>query len=50
MVTAIGEEQLQSHDDDDEQSKEEDDKKENLEGDELLQMKNDVYIQIRLLS
>ncbi|TXG67342.1 hypothetical protein EZV62_008617 [Acer yangbiense] len=50
MATAIGEEQLQSHDDDDdEQSKEEDDKKENPDGDELLQMTNDVYIQIRLL-
>ncbi|KAK1583330.1 hypothetical protein Q3G72_022823 [Acer saccharum] len=48
MATAIGEEQLQSHDDDDEQSKEEDDK-DNPDGDELLQMKNDVYIQIRLL-
>ncbi|KAK2639493.1 hypothetical protein Ddye_027288 [Dipteronia dyeriana] len=49
MATTIGEEQLQSHDDDDEQSKEEDDKKENPDGDELLQMTNDVYIQIRLL-
>ncbi|TXG67383.1 hypothetical protein EZV62_008658 [Acer yangbiense] len=48
MATAIGEKQLQTHDDD-EQSKEEDDKKENPDGDELLQMKNDVYIQIRLL-
>ncbi|KAI9185687.1 hypothetical protein LWI28_009684 [Acer negundo] len=35
MATAIGEEQLQSHDDDDD--------------DEQLQMTNDVYIQIRLL-
>ncbi|KAK1583537.1 hypothetical protein Q3G72_024688 [Acer saccharum] len=48
MATTIGEEQLQFHDDD-EQSKEEDDKKENPDGDELLQMTNDVYIQIRLL-
>ncbi|KAK3199456.1 hypothetical protein Dsin_022871 [Dipteronia sinensis] len=48
MVTTIGEEQLQSHDDD-VQSKEEDGKKENPDGDELLHMTNDMYIQIRLL-